>query len=186
MRGPDIPNCLRMAFHDAGTHTTNGDGGANGSILLELADSQNTGLTLCPAVIRDVVATVRSAAGGCPLTNADAIQIAGAVAVYMSGGPMCPMLLGRSDSNTPDRVALPNICDNAATSVQRFATMGFANPALAVATLSGAHNIGSSRATPRGQCSRGLVSAEPPLVVSFLLAPRCLASFPCQEPPLPF
>jgi hypothetical protein len=36
--------------------------------------------------------------------------------------------------------------------------MGFSDPSRAVAVLTGAHNIGQSRATGRSQCSRGLVS----------------------------
>nr|UBZ25213.1 L-ascorbate peroxidase [Chlamydomonas sp. UWO 241] len=160
LRGQTVPNCLRMSFHDAGTYSTATDeGGANGSILNELDFSvfpQNAGLTDCPAAIAAIRARV--AAGGCPaITAADVIQVAGAVAVALSGGPSCPMLMGRPDTPGTDLTAgLPSTCDSGATGVDRFMLMGFSNPTLAVVVLSGAHNIGRSRATPRDTCNRGL------------------------------
>ena len=91
-------------------------------------------------------------------------QVAGAAAVSVLGGPACPMLMGRPDKGSADITSgLPNICDNANTGVGRFTTMGFRDPVKAVTVLSGAHNVGNSRATQRGTCSRGLVSDNPRL-----------------------
>ncbi len=56
LKGPAIPNCLRLAFHDAGSYDSVLDvGGANGSIMNELDVAtfpQNAGLTLCPPAIQ--------------------------------------------------------------------------------------------------------------------------------------
>ena len=71
------------------------------------------------------------------------------------------MLMGRPDKGSADTTSgLPNICDNANTGVGRFTTMGFKDAVKAVAVLSGAHNVGNSRATAQGPCSRGIVSVE--------------------------
>jgi len=98
---------LRLAFHDAITRDA-GQGGANGSIRLEaeLARRENRGLRdrglalLRPLVeaAGDGVSSVRR--GG--LSWADAIALAGAVAVSASGGPSIQLELGRVDSDEPD------------------------------------------------------------------------------------
>jgi catalase (peroxidase I) len=129
----------------------------------------NGGLFVCPPIITALVNTVRQR--GCPgLSFADAIQVAGAVAVYVSGGPQCPLLMGRPDvsSGGTDSIAgLPHFCNDAGELVSTFASMGFSDPVTAVTVLSGAHNIGVSRVTGRDGCSRGLVSplslSSPPL-----------------------
>eukprot|EP00955_Chlamydomonas_euryale_P002313 25204-Chlamydomonas_euryale.AAC.1 len=106
------------------------------------------------------------AAGGCPgITAADAVQVAGAVAVFMTGGPQCPLLMGRPDAAaaaapTDDASRLPHPCSSAPDNVAGFAGMGFRDPTLATAVLSGAHNIGRSRTTAgQALCSRGTVRA---------------------------
>ncbi|KAG1664184.1 hypothetical protein FOA52_011362 [Chlamydomonas sp. UWO 241] len=52
VRGPTVPKCPRMAFHDAGSFSTaTGEGGANGSIMNELNFTmflQNNGHTTAP------------------------------------------------------------------------------------------------------------------------------------------
>jgi hypothetical protein len=114
--------------------------------------------------MQTIVSSVRNQ--GCALTFADAIQVAGAAAVARAGGPTCAMLMGRPDRGAADAATgrLPSNCDSAQAQVDRFgAQMGFRNPVAAVAVLSGAHNLGASRATPQSTCSRGLgaLTAQP-------------------------
>ncbi|GAX77498.1 hypothetical protein CEUSTIGMA_g4942.t1 [Chlamydomonas eustigma] len=81
-------------------------------------------------------------------TFADALQVSAAAAVNALGGPRCSMLMGRPDVAVADFVSsdLPNECDTADAQISKFAVMGFRDPAKTVTTLSGAHNIGFSRA----------------------------------------
>ncbi|KAG1674464.1 hypothetical protein FOA52_003069 [Chlamydomonas sp. UWO 241] len=135
-RDAEVSNCLRMAFHDAGTYNATADeGGANGSIMNELDP------------------TAFPANGG--------LDVAGAVAVYASGGPQCPLLMGRQDvspGGTDSATALPDPCHDTGHGelVSTFAGMGFSDPVTALTVLSGAHNIGSSRVTGTDFCSRGV------------------------------
>lgn len=158
--GPVAANCLRFAFHDAGSYQTSTDqGGANGSIMKELDFNifkQNNGLTLCAQAMPVILAAARNA--GCPqLTAADAIQVAGAVAVASKGGPACSMLMGRPDKATADDLSgLPSECDDANALIRRFSATGFTDPATSLVVLSGAHNIGRSQVTVRSACSKGL------------------------------
>ena len=93
---------------------------ANGSILNELSDSANAGLTLCGTqLLPAILAAARLA---CPaLTAADAIQVVGAATVAVMGGPTCSLLLGRPDSSgLDDSTALPDICYTADQLVTNF------------------------------------------------------------------
>ena len=92
---------LRLAFHDAGTWDgARRTGGANGSILNELERPENGGLKYGAALIG--LARKASQAelpkGVRPLSDADFIQVAGAVAVEVAGGPRISVPLGRPDS----------------------------------------------------------------------------------------
>ena len=69
--------------------------------------------------IQSILSTVK-AAGCIGITTADVVQIAGAVAVNLLGGPQCPLLMGRPDTGTTDSTAaLPNPCDTSGTEVGR-------------------------------------------------------------------
>lgn len=160
MKDDTIANCLRMAFHDAGSYQTDTDeGGANGSIMHELdfkVNPMHNGLSLCGDVIPLIVEDAR--ANGCPeLTFADTIQIAGAAAVALKEGPVCHMLMGRPDKGSADDTWMfPSECDAAETLVKTFTRNGFADPVASVAVLSGAHNIGKSHVTGQSRCSLGM------------------------------
>ena len=72
-----------------------------------------------PSLFQSILSTVK-AAGCIGITTADVVQIAGAVAVNLLGGPQCPLLMGRPDSGTTDSTAaLPNPCDTSGTEVGR-------------------------------------------------------------------
>eukprot|EP00798_Chlamydomonas_sp_ICE-L_P018619 gene18619-25134_t len=160
LRGQTIANCLRMAFHDAGTYQTDTDeGGANGSIMRELDFSiftQHNGLQACAAIMEVIAVQVRTT--GCPeLTYADAIQVVGAAAVAATGGPMCDMLMGRPDAAVADDTSvLPSHCHDVTILIDGFTRNGFTDPATSLVVLSGAHNIGRSQVTGQSMCSRGL------------------------------
>eukprot|EP00798_Chlamydomonas_sp_ICE-L_P011847 gene11847-14952_t len=160
LRGQTVANCLRMAFHDAGTYQTDTDeGGANGSIMRELDFSiftQHNGLQACAAIMEVIAVQVRTT--GCPeLTYADAIQVVGAAAVAASGGPMCDMLMGRPDAAVADDTSvLPSQCHDVTILIDGFTRNGFTDPATSLVVLSGAHNIGRSQVTGQSRCSRGL------------------------------
>ena len=92
---------VRMAFHDAGTWDgAKRTGGANGSILLELERPENGGLKYGAALL----SLARKAQGETlpkgakQLSDADFIQVAGAVAVEAAGGPKIAVALGRPDA----------------------------------------------------------------------------------------
>ncbi len=126
----------------------------------ELDAAEHAGLGLCANATRGITAQVRSVAGCGQTSVADIIQVTGAVAVYKSGGPACSLLMGRRDSGGRDSTSrLPSHCGTAAQLLAGFAANGFANPTASLAVLSGAHNIGNSRTTAQGPCSRGIVSA---------------------------
>ena len=79
-------------------------------------------LTYCLAPLppfQSILSTVK-AAGCIGITAADVVQVAGAAAVNLLGGPQCPLLMGRPDSGTTDSTAaLPHECDTSGTEVGR-------------------------------------------------------------------
>ena len=96
------PIMLRLAWHDAGTYDRTiacfpDCGGANGSIRLEqeLAHDANAGLDKAVRFLRPFHTKYPV------LSWADLIQLAGALAVELAGGPRIPMRYGRFDAVTP-------------------------------------------------------------------------------------
>eukprot|EP00730_Choanoeca_flexa_P001250 TRINITY_DN10551_c0_g1_i1.p1 TRINITY_DN10551_c0_g1~~TRINITY_DN10551_c0_g1_i1.p1 ORF type:complete len:329 (+),score=63.64 TRINITY_DN10551_c0_g1_i1:761-1747(+) len=144
----DSKNChpimLRLAWHDAGTYDKEGGpfpscGGANGSIRFdtELKHGANAGLSKAVRFLKPLVAKHT------PVTWADAIQLAGAVAVELAGGPAIPMRYGRLDSPAPAREGnLPDATpSNPGQHVRDvFHRMGFSERE--IVALIGAHTIG--------------------------------------------
>ena len=75
---------------------------------------------MLPFPPQSIISAVR--AGGClGISAADVIQVAGAAAVNMMGGPQCPLLMGRPDSGTMDPTdVMPHYdCDTSSTIVTR-------------------------------------------------------------------
>ncbi len=118
--------------------------------------TQHNGLQACAAIMEVIAAQVRTT--GCPeLTYADAIQVVGAAAVAVSGGPVCDMLMGRPDVDVADDTSvLPSECHDVSILIEGFTRNGFTDPATSLVVLSGAHNIGRSQVTGNSMCSRGL------------------------------
>lgn len=89
---------LRMAFHDAGTWDgAKGTGGANGSLLNELERPENGGLKYGAALLGLARKAQEIPEGSKALSDADFIQVAGAVADEVAGGPRIDVPLGRPD-----------------------------------------------------------------------------------------
>ncbi|EGD72046.1 stromal ascorbate peroxidase [Salpingoeca rosetta] len=96
------PIMLRLAWHDAGTYNRHVPcfpdcGGANGSIRLspELKHAANAGLEKAVRFLQPFHTKH-------PMVSwADLIQLAGALAVELAGGPRIPMRYGRIDADVP-------------------------------------------------------------------------------------
>ncbi|KAK9846613.1 hypothetical protein WJX81_007599 [Elliptochloris bilobata] len=155
-----LPNCLRMAFHDAATYRRSRDtGGANGSVLNEVAAgnySAHAGLNICHDKVLDIVPRIR--ADACPeLTYADAIAVLGAAAAEMAGFQSIPMLLGRPDNLTAfdDVDGFVGECFDSDAQIKFWAEAGMSDPTKAAVTLSSAHGVGTVRVSPVNNCKLG-------------------------------
>jgi len=161
------PILIRTAWHDAGTfNKQNADqwpkgGGANGSIRfeVELGHGANAGLP-------KGIAFLRKFKEAHPLISwADLIQLAGATAVEVAGGPLLPMRYGRADieaaSQCPPEGLLPAAAapfpDQAPTAAAHirnvFGRMGF--NAKEIVALSGAHTVGRAFKERSGTVENG-------------------------------
>lgn len=138
-------NLLRWAFHDSGTFDgVKKTGGANGSLVNELARPENGGLKYGFAVLKPVKAAIDEQ--GIAITWADLIQLAGAEAVAVCGGPKIDIKMGRKDNTDPNgdpAGQLPSATATAAELKELFGRNGYTTQD--VVALSGAHTIGSAR-----------------------------------------
>ncbi|KAI4367719.1 hypothetical protein MLD38_023427 [Melastoma candidum] len=149
------PIMLRLAWHDAGTYDVNTKtGGPNGSIrnLEEYSHGSNSGLKIAI----DFCEEVRSK---CPkITYADLYQLAGVVAVEVTGGPSVDFVPGRKDSNIcPKEGRLPNATKGAQHLREIFYRMGLSDKD--IVALSGGHTLG--RAHPERSGFDGPWTQEP-------------------------
>lgn len=135
------PAVLRLAFHDAGTYrVATQDGGPNGSVALELARPESAGLKRGLAPVLAAQDKLRNGPAA-ELSLADLIQLAGAHAVALTGGPLILIPIGRVDSGLPDPEGRmpPETADGPALRAS-FAAAGLSTRELVA--LSGAHTIG--------------------------------------------
>jgi L-ascorbate peroxidase len=167
----DTTNChpilIRLAWHDAGTFDqTKGRwpecGGANGSIRfdVEMNHGANAGLNKALGYLRPLKEQF-------PVISwADLIQLAGATAIEVAGGPTIPMRYGRVDTVGPEQCPkegnLPDAeppfgdgAEDAAHHVRNvFYRMGFDDEE--IVALSGAHTIGRAFAERSGTTAHGM------------------------------
>ncbi|KAB2603944.1 L-ascorbate peroxidase 3 [Pyrus ussuriensis x Pyrus communis] len=137
------PIMLRIAWHDAATYDarpkTRIPGGPNGSIRNkeELSHSGNKGLETAVELCEQVKAKHPK------ITYADLYQLAGVVAVEITGGPSIDFVPGRKDSNqSPPEGRLPDAKLGASHLREVFYRMGLSDKDVVV--LSGGHTLGKA------------------------------------------
>ncbi|KAL6767233.1 hypothetical protein ACKKBG_A39150 [Auxenochlorella protothecoides x Auxenochlorella symbiontica] len=143
------PTLLRLALHDALTwDDSSRGGGANASIAvpLELARPGNGGRQPGLIVVEDLMALHPG------LSMADAIQLAGAVAVEALGGPHIPIRLGRRDIRVPPPSARLPTYDTCSSLGPGALLASFRRMGLSVrqgVALCGAHPFGRFWSSPK-------------------------------------
>ncbi|KAL6517432.1 L-ascorbate peroxidase 3 [Orobanche minor] len=154
-----IKNCapimLRLAWHDAGTYDMNTKtGGPNGSIRNE--EEYNHGANNGLKIALEFCEQVKSK---CPkITYADLFQLAGVVAVEVTGGPTIDFVPGRKDSKvSPREGRLPDAKKGLPHLREVFYRMGLSDKDIVV--LSGGHTLGRAHHERSG--SDGPWTAEP-------------------------
>ncbi|XP_031494617.1 probable L-ascorbate peroxidase 4, peroxisomal [Nymphaea colorata] len=149
------PIMLRLAWHDAGTYdATMKTGGPNGSIRNEeeYTHGANNGLKIALNFCDEIKAK-------CPkITYADLYQLAGVVAVEVTGGPTVDFVPGRRDSVvSPKEGRLPDAKKGSQHLKDVFYRMGLTDKD--IVALSGGHTLG--RAHPERSGFEGAWTKEP-------------------------
>ncbi|CAD6264995.1 unnamed protein product [Miscanthus lutarioriparius] len=149
------PIMLRLAWHDAGTYDVNTKtGGANGSIRYEeeYTHGSNAGLKIAIDILEPIKAKNPK------ITYADLYQLAGVVAVEVTGGPTVEFVPGRRDSSVcPREGRLPDAKKGAPHLRDIFYRMGLSDKD--IVALSGGHTLG--RAHPERSGFEGAWTKEP-------------------------
>ncbi|XP_068639746.1 L-ascorbate peroxidase 3-like [Aristolochia californica] len=132
------PIMLRLAWHDAGTYDVHTKtGGPNGSIRNEeeIKHGANNGLDIALKFCEQLKAKHPK------ITYADLYQLAGVVAVEVTGGPTIDFVPGRKDSlASPREGRLPDAKQGAQHLRDIFYRMGLTDND--IIALSGAHTLG--------------------------------------------
>lgn len=149
------PIMLRLAWHDAGTYDLKTKtGGANGSIRYEeeYTHGSNAGLKIAIDLLEPIKAKNPK------ITYADLYQLAGVVAVEVTGGPTVEFIPGRRDSSVcPREGRLPDAKKGAPHLRDIFYRMGLSDKD--IVALSGGHTLG--RAHPERSGFDGAWTKEP-------------------------
>ncbi|KAG6645558.1 hypothetical protein I3843_08G124400 [Carya illinoinensis] len=134
------PIMLRLAWHNAGTYDAKTKtGGPNGSIRsgVELKHNANAGLEIAVGFCEEVKAKHPK------ITYADLYQLAGIVAVEVTGGPSIDFVPGRKDSlESPEEGRLPDARQGAKHLRDVFYRMGLSDKD--IVALSGGHTLGKA------------------------------------------
>ncbi|KAI3665357.1 hypothetical protein L6452_43981 [Arctium lappa] len=134
---------LRLAWHDAGTYDAKTKtGGPNGSIRNEeeYKHGANSGLQLI-SVFKHSLKEVK--AKHPRVTYADLYQLAGVVAVEVTGGPTIDFAPGRKDADvSPDEGRLPDAKQGPSHLRDVFYRMGLSDKD--IVALSGGHTLGKA------------------------------------------
>jgi len=132
------PLVLRLAWHSAGTYDTNSKtGGPFGTIRNkdELSHSANAGLDSAVKLLEPIKEQFPI------LSYADFYQLAGVVAVEVTGGPSIPFHPGRTDlSDSPEEGRLPDATGGSDHLRSVFYRMGLGDKD--IVALSGGHTLG--------------------------------------------
>lgn len=133
------PILLRLAFHDAVNYdASTGRGGANGSVRFtqELSRPPNKGIENAVRFCEQIKRRHPD------ITYADLYQLAGIVAVEVTGGPAIDFVPGRADADAPDEDNIPNPRGGSDHLRNVFYRMGLNDKDIVV--LSGAHALGGA------------------------------------------
>ncbi|KAL2520368.1 L-ascorbate peroxidase 3 [Forsythia ovata] len=134
------PIMLRLAWHDAGTYDAKTKtGGPNGSIRNEneYKHDANNGLKIAIDLCEEVKAKHPK------ISYADLYQLAGVVAVEVTGGPTIDFVPGRKDSTlSPEEGRLPDAKKGSSHLRDIFYRMGLSNRD--IVALSGGHTLGKA------------------------------------------
>ncbi|KAJ4843318.1 L-ascorbate peroxidase 3 [Turnera subulata] len=134
------PILLRLAWHDAGTYDAKTKtGGPNGSIRNreEYTHSANNGLKIAVDLCEEIKRKHPK------ITYADLYQLAGVVAVEVTGGPSIEFVPGRKDSTkSPEEGRLPDAKQGASHLRDVFYRMGLSDKD--IVALSGGHTLGKA------------------------------------------
>ncbi|KAL8133608.1 L-ascorbate peroxidase 3-like [Apium graveolens] len=140
------PIMLRLAWHDAGTYDAKTKtGGPNGSIRneQEIKHAANSGLQIAIQLCEEIKAKNPR------ITYADLYQLAGVVAVEVTGGPSIDFVPGRKDSlNSPEEGRLPDAKQGSLHLRDIFYRMGLSDKD--IVALSGGHTLGKAHADRSG------------------------------------
>ncbi|XP_020591021.1 probable L-ascorbate peroxidase 4 [Phalaenopsis equestris] len=149
------PIMLRLAWHDAGTYDkTTKTGGPNGSIRFEeeYSHGSNAGLKIAIDLLEPIKTKHPK------ITYADLYQLAGVVAVEVTGGPTINFVPGRRDSSIcPNEGRLPDAKKGSQHLRDVFYRMGLTDKD--IVALSGGHTLG--RAHPERSGFEGAWTNEP-------------------------
>ncbi|KAJ3692800.1 hypothetical protein LUZ60_011895 [Juncus effusus] len=149
------PIMLRLAWHDAGTYDVNTKtGGPNGSIRHqeEYTHGSNAGLKIAIDLLQPIKEKHPK------ITYADLYQLAGVVAVEVTGGPTIDFVPGRKDSSVcPREGRLPDAKQGVSHLRDIFYRMGLSDKD--IVALSGGHTLG--RAHPERSGFEGPWTNEP-------------------------
>ncbi|CAN1145612.1 L-ascorbate peroxidase, cytosolic [Linum perenne] len=132
------PLMLRLAWHSAGTFDVKSKtGGPYGTMRYsaELAHAANNGLDIAIRLLEPIKEQFPN------ITYADFYQLAGVVAVEITGGPDVPFHPGREDKPAPPPEGrLPNATKGVDHLREVFGTMGLSDQD--IVALSGGHTLG--------------------------------------------
>ncbi|GJN38462.1 hypothetical protein PR202_gb27502 [Eleusine coracana subsp. coracana] len=132
------PIMLRLAWHDAGTYDKKTKtGGPNGSIRFpeEYSHDSNKGIKIAIDLLEPIKQKHPN------ITYADLYQLAGVVAVEVTGGPTIDFVPGRRDSSVcPEAGRLPDAKQGASHLRDVFYRMGLSDKD--TVALSGGHTLG--------------------------------------------
>ncbi|KAF3678399.1 putative L-ascorbate peroxidase 3 [Capsicum annuum] len=149
------PIMLRLAWHDAGTYdSSTKTGGPDGSIRneVEYKHAANNGLKIAIDFCEEIKARHPK------ITYADLYQLAGVVAVEVTGGPTIDFVPGRKDSSSsPEEGRLPDAKQGPPHLRDVFYRMGLSDKD--IVALSGGHTLG--RAHPERSGFEGPWTKEP-------------------------
>lgn len=184
------PILIRLAWHDSGNYDKRivgwpACGGANASILFEpeITYGANAGLAKAVGLLKPLKEKYKQVGW------ADLMQMASAVAVEVTGGPVIPLRYGRADASdgsacperksrgTADNAGLPDAkppfgcgASDPATHLRAiFNRMGFDDEG--IVALSGAHTVGRAFKDRSGTVEAGTDSES----ANKFTGPKCLA-----------